>query len=324
MQNNQNSYSPYKEKNWWQKNWVEFITILTGLVSINLIFFAKVYRETTTVNPETAGQLGDFVGGYVGTIFLLVSVVFLYSTLKSQREATAFEKFETKFFEMIKMHRDNVNEMALGSDQGKKIFVRLVREFREILNTVNQVAKKESVDLSSVDKSIISYLTLFYGVGPNSSRILKAALKAYDEKFVTQFESTINTAECKREVKERRAFDYTPFEGHQSRLGHYYRHLYQTVQYVHKQRIDIDKYDFVKTLRAQLTTHEQALLFLNALAPMGQPWMTEKLLLNYRLVRNVPKDFFDNATEINMDSFFPSDYFEWQERTIESTQAKKT
>src|SRR5690606_26039175 len=114
----------------------------------------------------------------------------------------------------------------------------------------------------------------------------------------------------KKQIKEERKFNYTPFEGHQSRLGHYYRHLYQTVCYVDNQTSSINKYEYVKTLRAQLTTHEQALLFINCLTVIGEVWWDKKLLLNYRFVQNIPYQFFDKDTEIDIEIFFPQIYFE--------------
>lgn len=308
------TYITYKKPNWLTRNLTEILTIIGGLIAINLIFFAKAYTETNTVDPATAGQLGDFVGGYIGTIFALVSVVFLYSTLKNQREASTTEKFETKYFELIKMHRDNVAEIGIGDDFGKKIFVMMIREFREILKITKEVAAKKNQNFNQKELFIISYYALFFGVGPNSSRMLKEALKGYDQSFVDEFEWTLNNDTTKSAVKSERKFKFIPFEGHQSRLGHYYRHLYQTVSYVNKQTADFDKYEYVKTIRAQLTTHEQALLFINCLTPIGQVWWDENLLLGYRFVKNIPYGFFDKDTEIDLASYFPTDYFEYQER----------
>jgi hypothetical protein len=307
-------YFTYRKPSLIKQYKMEFVTVLGGLIAVNLIFVADVYRETDTVNAVTAGQLGDFVGGYIGTIFALISVVFLYSTLKSQRESSAIEKFETKYFELIKMHRDNVAEMDIGDDFGKKIFVMLIREFREIMEVAREVAIKCNLVFSQERIFIISYYALFFGVGPNSSRMLIAALQSFDSHFVIEFEKTLNNKELKREVKARRRFKYIPFEGHQSRLGHHFRHLYQTVSYVEKQTIDIDKYEFVKTVRAQLTTHEQALLFINCLTPIGKAWWDKELFLEYRFVRNIPYGFFDSNSEIEIENYFPDDYFEWQER----------
>lgn len=318
------TYISYKQPNWWTRNLTEILTIIGGLISINLIFFAGAYTESDTIDPATAGQLGDFVGGYIGTIFALVSVVFLYSTLKNQREASTIEKIETKYFELIKMHRDNVAEISTGEDFGKKIFVMMIREFREILKITKEVANKKNQNFNQKELFIISYYALFFGVGPNSSRMLKEALKGYDQSFVDELEKTLNNDITKNSVKTERKFKFIPFEGHQSRLGHYYRHLYQTVSYINKQTADIDKYEFVKTIRAQLTTHEQALLFINCLTPIGQVWWDENLIIGYRFVKNIPYGFFDKATEIDLGSYFPVDYFEYQERNDAQEETQPT
>lgn len=322
MKRPKQTYITYKKPNWLKRNLTEILTIIGGLITINLIFFAKAYTETSIVDPSTAGQLGDFVGGYIGTIFALVSVVFLYSTLKNQREASTAEKFETKYFELIKMHRDNVAEIGIGDDFGKKIFVMMIREFREILKIAKDVASKKNTIFNQKELFIISYYALFFGVGPNSSRMLKEALKGYDQPFVDEFEKTLNNDSMKNTVKSERKFKFIPFEGHQSRLGHYYRHLYQTVSYVNNQTSDLDKYEFVKTIRAQLTTHEQALLFINCLTPIGQVWWDENLLLGYRFVKNIPYGFFDKNTEIDLALYFPIDYFEYQERKTTNDKDK--
>ncbi len=310
----QQKYYSYKTPNWWTRNLIEILTIIGGLITINLIFIAKAYRISNTIDPTTAGQLGDFVGGYIGTVFVLVSVVLLYSTLKNQREASTLEKFETKYFELIKMHRDNVAEIGIGNDFGKKVFVMMIREFREILKITKEIASKNNLTFNQKELFIISYYALFFGVGPNSSRMLKESLKDYEQSFVNDFEKALNNETTKKTVKAERKFKYIPFEGHQSRLGHYYRHLYQTVSYVNKQSTQFDKYEYVKTIRAQLTTHEQALLFINCLTPIGQVWWEENLIIGYRVVKNIPYSFFDKETEIDLASYFPNDYFEYQER----------
>jgi hypothetical protein len=51
---------------------------------------------------------------------------------------------------------------------------------------------------------------------------------------------------------------YLRYDGQQSRLGHYFRHMFQPANLFSYK----DKYNYIKTLRAQLSTHEQAILFL--------------------------------------------------------------
>lgn len=318
MKEKQESYETYKKPDWCQRNTIEIWIAILGFVIIALVFTAKIYRETSTLNIEGAAQLGDFVGGFIGTIFTLISVLLLYSTLKDQRTASSIEKFETKYFELIKMHRENVAEMGLKDHLGKKIFVMLIREFREILKITIEIAQKNNQNLKQKELFIISYYVLFFGVGPNSSRMLKAALTNYDTAFVNELETKLNNKETKLKIKTARNLKYTPFEGHQSRLGHYYRHLYQTVCYVNNQTCDIDKYEYVKTIRAQLTTHEQSLLFINCLTLIGEVWWDKNLLTKYRFVQNIPYHFFDKETEIDLETYFPKDYFEWQENNLKT------
>lgn len=290
----------------------EAIIVAGGLIFINLIFVSKAFREGS-INREAAGQLGSFVGGYIGSIFVLVSVVLLFSTLKNQRQTSEKQNFETKYFELLKMHRDNVAEVEIGKAGGRKLFVLLIREFRSILEVLRELAKNSGIRLTQRQEFHIAYYCLFFGVGPNSSRMLKMSLSGVQPDLVAALEKELNQQQTKAKVREDRNLGYTPFEGHQSRLGHYYRHLYQMVRFVDQQEIGIKKYEYVKTIRAQLSTHEQALLLVNSLTPIGSNWWREDLIVRYRLVQNIPREFFDSSTELDVGTLFKPGYFEWEE-----------
>ena len=83
---------------------------------------------------------------------------------------------------------------------------------------------------------------------------------------------------------------YIPFSGHNSRLGHYFRHLYQTVKYVVEQDNEVikDKYGYIKIIRAQLSNYEQVLLYYNAISVFGKPWLDEGYLKDWRMIKNIP------------------------------------
>jgi hypothetical protein len=297
----------------WSDYRAELCIVVLGLILMHIILVAGAFRDADTINPTGAGQFGDFVGGYVGTLFSLLSVVLLFITLRSQRRAAAEENFETKYFELVKMHRENVAEFKLQDTQGRRGFILLLREFREIAKVVRNLALKHDLALSKRDLIHIAYNSLYFGVGPNSSRMLKLSLSKFDKGFIDELEATLDSPLLKDKIKAERNFGYVPFEGHQSRLGHYYRHLYQTVCYVDNQVLGINKYEYVKTVRAQLTTHEQALLLINSLAPMGQNWWRKDLIKRYRMVQNLPQDFFDKTSELDIQSIFGPGYFEWED-----------
>lgn len=299
---------------WLHAYWIELVIGVSGIALINAILIPKAFRQTHTVNPESAAQLGSFVGGYIGSLFALISVLLLFRTLKNQLRTSEVQHFETKYFELLKMHRDNVAELDLQDSSGPRVFVLMIRELRCILNVMQE--ERGTNALTQRQRMHIAYYCLLFGVGPNSSRMLKMSLSEFPRHLIESIEGKLNTKETKALFQEERHFGYVPFEGHQSRLGHYYRHLYQMVRYVDETRIKFtprEKYEYGKTIRAQLSTHEQALLLINSLTPMGKTWWDKGLIVQYKLVRNIPRDFFDPSTELDVGPLFESDYFEWEE-----------
>ena len=109
------------------------------------------------------------------------------------------------------------------------------------------------------------------------------------------------------------------FGGHQYQLGHYFRHLYQVVAFIDEQpswlfSVD-EKYSYVKTLRAQMSNYEQALLFINSLTVMGRNWEysnknERNLISDYNLIKNLPEHFIPY---MNPEEYYPEVNFEWKE-----------
>lgn len=248
--------------------------------------------------------------------------------VENQRQAVDRQNFDTKYFELIKMHRDNVAEIEVKTVSGRKFFVWLIRELRCALDVIRRVVEASGETVTQREAMHMAYYCVFFGVGPNSSRMLKTSLSGSSAGLIDAIEKEMNKPEAKEAARVERGFPYTPFEGHQSRLGHYYRHLYQMVRYVDQQQlIGIDKYEYVKTMRAQLSTHEQAALLVNSITSMGQDWWrrrdstssgngsvaAEGLIVKYRLVQNIPLDFFDSSKEFDPTKLFGRGYFEWED-----------
>lgn len=81
---------------------------------------------------------------------------------------------------------------------------------------------------------------------------------------------------------------------HNSDLGHYFRHMYNIVKFVHRNPYFTmiegnanfyQREDYIKILRAQLTNSELVLLSLNALTPVGTKF--KPLMDTYQLLKNI-------------------------------------
>lgn len=317
------------------------------------------------LNIAETGEVGDFVGGFVGTIISAAGFLFLYLTLKEQRQASedqrkSFEKerFESRFFELLKFHRENVSAMKIelkydkalinetheGAQAIKFVYQQVMEARDEIKPFFRKIdvsdfydptyyksleeeftIKKRKISLKEIAKMNIAYHVVFFGVDYYGKHIIKNALeRKYDSKLIGEIldymalkplEQTENWDSWRRlrkmEIMRKKesvkniywlrqtqskrsdvtladtdlqAEDDKPvfyrdnyikyYGGHQIRLGHYFRHLFQMVNYVNDNKLFQyqQKYDYVKLLRAQMSTYEQVVFYFNSLSSIGDIW----------------------------------------------------
>lgn len=298
----------------WRRYRFELIIGLFGLVAVNGIFVVNHFREFTHLDAEYSEHFGAFIGGYFGSLFSLAAMLLLLATLRAQRESAERLDFSTKYFQLLTLHRQNVAEIELagGLITGRMVFLRILDEFRAALEVVKRTPKSTELTRQQIIQS--AFYSAFYGVGSNSTRMLTDALRTVGiaQDTAAQISQRLMLTKIGQEKG-----GVIVFDGHQHRLGHYYRHLYQLVTYVDRQQSsllnDEEKYEYVKTVRAQLSTHEQGLLLLNSLTPVGHRWWDDGLITKYRLVKNLPPNFFDPLGEFDMYKLFEKGYFESDE-----------
>ncbi|WGQ15037.1 putative phage abortive infection protein [Sphingobacterium faecium] len=134
------------------------------------------------------------------------------------------------------------------------------------------------------------------------------------------FESigVINQRMCQSPIVDLKLyFNYKPFSGHQSRLGHYYRHMFNLVKHVVKQSNELlsyaEKRRYLKVFRAQLSNHEIVILYYNWLGGYGKAWEdTDRLkrkryFTDYKLLHNLEKSLvmpdFDPIVEFGQEKY---------------------
>ncbi|RZT93579.1 putative phage abortive infection protein [Ancylomarina subtilis] len=159
----------------------------------------------------------------------------------------------------------------------------------------------------------------------------------YTDSIYTHLKQTEGRSfiECKKSTKKTKFFG-----GHQYQLGHYFRHLFQAVKFIDQQPAwlfsKVDKYEYAKILRAQMSNYEQALLFINSLTVLGRNWEYnnkegKRLISEYHMIKNLPQHFIPN---MNPKDYYPDVNFEWKEndkneinlptKTMQSTSNQTT
>lgn len=156
---------------------------------------------------------------------------------------------------------------ASGKKLNKKLFRKSYHLFFSGLDDFKDQNKEDGILVSLLDKA------------RDRHQYPDNALKTNDQRKKLLSDANMN-------------FNYKPFSGHASRLGHYFRHLFLTVKVVVESQV-IKNYDekmkYLKILRAQLSNHEQMLLFYNWLSGYGDAWENEKnqFFTEYRMIHNL-------------------------------------
>lgn len=351
------------------------ITILIYFLGKSSIDGFGVFTANET-DYTTTGQFGDFVGGVIGTFFALAGTLLIYLSFRAQTNENKRNAFESSFFEMMRIYRENINELRYRKYKLDdyvvyenrqvireifKEFIECYREVRKFSNstkiedyltpkyaeklrsvTANINSKINLIELARID---IAYSIVFYGIGVEGESIIRKNIqkkynsvyyykllywmklkpkksnkeryanwkKARDlnlkdlHKLIDELYANRNNP-TKHEHLSDLAKDYKMnldyekyYGGHQFRLGHFFRHLFQSYKFLnnHKDLSESEKYAYGKMYRAQLSTYEQALLFINSISTIGMKWeftheqqadpnIQTNLITTYNLIKNLP------------------------------------
>jgi hypothetical protein len=358
---------------------------------------------------EYSGTFGDLIGGTLSPILALFGILAGGLAFYVQYQANELQKgsireiekreyktnFETNFFELLRIHRENVKDQNydktinghLNNLEGRIVFRQIHKEFEECYqevkrfskmfgqydfilesykNKLKKIIKNNNLRISPTELAFIdiAYSIVFYGVGRESETYLfhKFSYK-YKNDFYSKLIKFVQLKPNRENIANYNA--WTAFKnqkiniikplfliayenrrnsnfvfliedtnimhnydlikyygGHQHRLGHYFRHLFQTFKFIENQDIldNKQKYFYGKTLRSQLSTYEQSLLFLNSVSSLGFKWeynpekskkgVHSKLITKYALIKNVSGR---KLLDISYKNFFPKIKFEYED-----------
>lgn len=200
-------------------------TVLT-VIGIGIIFwfiirgffFEKFISTETDINLTNSAQVGDFIGGFVGTIFTLVGILLLYETLSLQRQEFSEsrkvfikQQFDNSFFELLQLYKENVKQLKCYGYLGEELFAKDFFSHQKTLMgvtfvTTNRLSKNRKnaiIDFQKVYVNHENYLSTYfrtlyrlYSLIDNSnidendkadySKILRAQL-SYSELFFIRY-----------------------------------------------------------------------------------------------------------------------------------------
>lgn len=249
-------------------------------------------------------EIGEFVGGTAGAMWGLAGLFFIYAAFVGQQEELVYQRMELRSTrqELQYQREDLAEQERLQNEQASKqifesTFFHLLRLHSDIVHRI----RYEPVDAQTVDY-----------VGPHSDRLSgREAFRYFYERYYRYYRDRSNEI-ATRSGRENGSSDpedparddlehailrsYEDFYAHvQSDLGHYFRNLYQMVNFVDSSSASLEERKrYVSLIRAQLSSYELLLLFYNCLSEQGHQRF-KPLTERYALLANMPADLLIDA-----------------------------
>lgn len=271
------------------------------------------YPQNITVNEElkvralSPSEIGDSIGGVLGPIIGLLASILTFLAFYMQKRANdeiqvqfKTQQFESQFYEMLRLHKENVNEMSLEFP--------VLGEDSENPQKISAEKRKVFEEMSNFFYRILQQSIMF---GEISQQEYEAAYKLFFWGFNEHYYNLLNRRHSPISQPNNQTDDLlrllSNHKGYASSLAHYFRHLFLIVKFVDRSSVVKDYEDkmrYLKILRAQLTNHEQIILFYNWLCKdYGSAWQESqeegnKFFTDYKMIHNIwhkelyPHDFF--------------------------------
>lgn len=323
----------------WRVRGLLVMAILLVIFSMMAPFLFTRKAATPDFNFMLMGQIGDTVGGLMNPFIALAGVIVtglafymqyranflqralfeeeqrnnqkvLQDQINTQNKQIKEQQFESQFYEMLKLHRDNISEMKIDGYNFEEVEGGL-KHYQRVTES-----RKVFVLMQTELEFILTYYKKFYGKLDHEGfgkcyELFFFGLTSFKKKYTTDqnFFKEMDTIRARHQYPDRyeivknidrKVYDddlklyinYKPFAGHAQRLGHYFRHLFLAVKSVVRSEIIVEyseKMRYLKLLRAQLSNHEQIMLFYNWMGEYGEPWENDKnqFFTNYCMIHNL-------------------------------------
>ncbi|MEO4005016.1 putative phage abortive infection protein [Flavobacterium sp. CAU 1735] len=268
---------------------------IVGFVGFFVIIFDNEYFQTTyKFDPKLAADFGTFFGGFIGTIFSIVSVLLLIYTIISQNSDSKRADLETNFFRMIDYHNQNVNQIKVTNldttkndiSEGRRTFVQFKIQIHRLLPIVSEVNIENNLNLDKNQQLDIAYIIFYYGLEGSWMTFITEKLQRYPQ-----------PAKISQKILEKlNAYPQLKYgRTNQTNLSTYFRNMYNAIKMVDESRYltTQQKQNLIKIYKAQLSNPELYIIFFNVLSRFGKKWKENGYITKYEFLRNIPKDYCD-------------------------------
>jgi hypothetical protein len=279
-----------------------------GLVIAGIVFIVGGIFLFIIQKDNWANLFGDYAGGVVASVWSLAGLLFIYIAFLGQRQQLLTQQLELKFSQLelmetrLELHGQQqqmkIQNDTLAQQRFENTFFQLVRLQNEIVQNITIRNSTGDIVLATGGDSFEKmYLEEF------KPRVTKYIRKTYItkedifEKQGQEIDTKIEEIKNKLSASETISIYEDFFPPHQSRLGHYFRNLYNILRFVEETKDINDKKRYTRIIRAQLSAYELSLLFYNCLSENGRRDF-KPLVQTYSMLSNLNWSLLINEEHI--------------------------
>jgi hypothetical protein len=281
------------------------------IISLLFILFNPAFINFSyKINVDLADKFGELVGGFIGTLFSLITAILILYTFIHQKLEIKRQQAENHFFKMLEFHNDNVKNMSVRHiyqqkkdeiSMGRRAFVIFKLQILKLVKVVQKINTDLNLNLSDTDIIDISYIAFYYGIDRDWQSFTKERLIKYPR-----------GAEISDRLLKKKEKIYSKIRlgrTNQTSLSSYYRNMYRAIKYIDCQNIFSreEKEKYIKIYRAQLSNPELFVLFFNVTSRFGLKWKQNTYITRYEFLRNIPNNY---CKPFNHKVIFPMKYEE--------------
>lgn len=252
------------------------------------------------------GMFGDFVGGTIGTALAACAAYYAWKTWVSTEQSNRLIHAREMLSASLTALDGIVAELEFNGKTGRAAFGEILSEFNFIYSGLRSWEREDPRrSLPDTPTRIDLAMTVFFfGIFP-------VQREKVSDRFRIEGASLFDALAKRRNAPGEPKSTY--LQGHQKRLGHYFRCLYGAYAQVKEDGYltEVQKKSLGKIVRVRLSNYEQALLALNMLCYLGRSWRDSGICDEYQPIKNIPESFFSFDSEFDLRTQFEKVEFEF-------------
>ena len=175
------------------KTLVGYVSVAFGVLSLAFFMASLVHTESWILfgqvfAKDVPGDYGDYVGGFVGTVLTVESLLLVAYTILGQTCETAKNAVVGQFFKMLDYHQNNLQSISvkpLSKENPsppavhRMAFVTLKIQFHYLLQEVIKINEEKKLKLTHEQLADISIVIFYYGMDSGWEQFILDKLAVY-------------------------------------------------------------------------------------------------------------------------------------------------